>query len=56
MSANQTLRKIALQTSFEMGAYAAKRGRAPTDCPLTDAECIRRWHDGYCHFFALKAA
>ncbi len=43
-------RQIALQASYEMGRYAAARGRSFTDCPLTDAGCIRRWHDGYCDF------
>jgi len=40
-------RQIALQTSFEMGQLAAERGRHWSQCPLTDPDCIARWHAGY---------
>jgi len=43
-------RQIALQTCWEWGRWAAENGRPLTDGPLTDAECIRRWQDGYCDF------
>lgn len=41
-------RQIALQTSYEMGRYAADRGVDYfTGCPLTDPECRLRWADGH---------